>query len=1228
MWTPRRIALMLAGLAGFTAAFAAYAQVLGGIDGLPELPAAYLVVGDVNVKFENGPVSPTLLRLKEAFGPGSAEITDAITYKTKLELRDKGMVFACGQPVFASDPAAAKFVTVSPFSLAFFGKPRPDYLRAAGEATEITTFHADKAILEFDRPVTAPQDLNGKAKMVGMELVSQPDMETPDPRRGKIEVKNNQRSADTGDHLVFRTPGPLFYRAPDAGPPGTRPSADAPQVWTTAAVEIVDRRNLPRPLRSANHTAVPSRGDDLRTRNAIENILLGLTLPPPTITAEGMKIYLQAADPNAPAAKKNTTGYSGVRLIELAEKVHMNLWTDGSGGLPGDAPAGPPKPVAVDPPAAAAGLVGGVADGAAVARRMQDKSLLVVETLGGFRYDFAANTARFAAAGAANPALSNHVTVTRLSATGGQDNLFCKLLVVEFADKDADPKPPAGPAAPTPAPPPVRSAKADGPAAGMKMKRMTATGPHVFLSVEAEQMLAQGTELRYEVGGPDKPARTFLKGSPVVAVRDRNRLQAGDAATPAEVALASLSAPGPKDQKRTAVEVRGPGRIQMYDESAKDTTLSASWGTSLTHEKETVGGREQDLLKFEGGGTFADTKGGFKLSADRLWLWLAAGGGLGGKTPADGKPAGQPLPQRLVAVGHVEGNSSDAVVRDTDQLTVWFRDAAPPVAVAAVGEPKSSAPNPLVPPPAPPVPPATPPDPLADPKAAKPPEKPKPPVFLSARVIETWVARSPGVPAPVATVPPSPAVPAKPAEPALKYELERARCEDRVTVHQDPADSTKARGTDIFGAKLNLDQSKAGSVLTVHGSATAVAQVYFEDVSLFGPVVVIDQPNNAVSVDGSGLLQMPSGTDLGGGKAPGAAPGLLEIQWATKMRFYGAKAAAEFLGRVSAVQRPKDPPRPVKPVQAKKPADPEPTWTESRISCHRLDVTFDRPIYFNQFRRDPPKNDLPGKPVAAAPAANPKLRSALCTPMPDDEAAATRTPNGSTVQFTEETFTPAGKTTKAQRVTARQIDLKTDDREQVMFATGPGEVRILQLGSKDDAGAPKPPGTPPPTKADEQEMKLTVVWFDSRLVGSDKAKLFQEATFDDGARVVQIPTDNLNFQAKEHDLPPRSVALKCSDSMKVSSRRTSPTAAPVQNMTAVGNAEFRTDEYSGTASRITHDGNGVVFYGTKTAPAKLYKRDATGAEAGDRWSGEQIILNRDGTITGTGTTGGAFTPGR
>ena len=41
MWTPKRVLLLASGFAMFFAAYAVYAQALGGIDGLPALPERY-----------------------------------------------------------------------------------------------------------------------------------------------------------------------------------------------------------------------------------------------------------------------------------------------------------------------------------------------------------------------------------------------------------------------------------------------------------------------------------------------------------------------------------------------------------------------------------------------------------------------------------------------------------------------------------------------------------------------------------------------------------------------------------------------------------------------------------------------------------------------------------------------------------------------------------------------------------------------------------------------------------------------------------------------------------------------------------------------------------------------------------------------------------------------------------------------------------------------------------
>ncbi|MFO0850820.1 MAG: hypothetical protein U0871_20030 [Gemmataceae bacterium] len=1242
MWTPRRVLLLLVCAAGFVGVFIAYVRILGGVDGLPELPTALLAPADDQPPLPPQDVSPTQVRLQEAFGPASPEVTDTIAYRLRFEERGRGLVFACGQPEFAAGEPT-RFVTVSPFSVAFFGQQKPAHLRQPGEVTEISTFHADKARLQFDRPVTGPQDIaNGKASLVGLELLSVPDLLTGDPRQGTIEVINNQRSADPADRLMFRTVGPLFYQAVDKA----APAADAPHLWTTAKVEVVDRKNLPRPLRSGPTQTAAIAEDEFRKRNLTADILLGVSLPPPTITADGLKIYLK------PAEAKGGTGYSGVRLIELPDNVQMNLWADGNAGLPGSAPQTPPpgaKPAAkpTDPPTAALAVAGGLGDAGVLARRFESKTLLVIRTPGAFRFDLAANSARFDAPA---PQL---VSVARFSPLGRQDNLSCNLLNLDFF---GDPQQP--PAKPGEKPKPAAGTTRE----GLAIKAMTATGPHVFLSVEAEQFSAQGTYLHYKSDPDARTTTTILRGTPVLAQRQQNLLKGGDPSTSVDIVLTTLDPPPAKPgekpgTKKTAIEVRGPGRMEVFDPAANATTLQAGWGRSLVQERDRVAvmkdGKpvsvEQDLLKFEGGGEFVDLKGNLKLTADRLWLWLEPGGEKRGDRPT-AAPSNQASPQKLFAQGQVLATSPELNIRKTDQLTCWFRDdLTPPVAPTPAPAPSPAKGEVIAK--AGGADPNRKPDAVAQagPPKKEEPAKPKPPIELSARVVESWMVRAPQ-PVVAAKVAKPDADKKDDAAPSQKYSLERARCEDRVVVHQDPTDPTKVpRGLDVTGGLLNLSQTAAGSVMTVTGTVLAEAEVHFETLSLYGPVVKIDQPNNAVDITGRGRLRMPSQSDLGGEAGKQTE---LEVRWTRSMRFDGKSAFAEFLGQVAAVQtpdrgtfRPKAEAAPLPRASGFRPGDliqpppaPPPAadgWGWSAVYAHRLDVTFDRPIYFNQLRKPDGSGaaDKPGDPN------NPKLKKAVCTPMSDDEAAVAQLPARKVV-YMEQTFDKAGALTKAQRIEAGQLDLTNDDvrKDQEVIATGPGEVRILQPGSKDPVARPATPGSPAASASagPAPEMKLTWVQFLGRMVGRDKGKVLQKATFDDGAVVWNVPVDGLglrtpdeklNLRFPDHQPPPGAAFLTCTELLEVSTDKTKPDK-PEQWMVAKGGAEFQDDKYKGTAPTITYDGVSVIFTGSGNQLARLYDRriglnqqSATGAR-------RYVYTIRDGTVNATDSGAGTFTPGK
>jgi len=1225
--TPRRFLLFIAALGGFAVAYLVYSQALGAVDGLPALPNRYLTEASGQPVIVNPPVPPIDEWLTKAFGPNAVEVTDTRdTYKTRFRKRDSGLAVACG----GVDPNGTPFVTVSPISLALFG--RPSTQPKPGEVDDISTFHADKAVLEFDRPVSNLQELNDKATLVSIKLIADPDLETkvPDERRGRIWITSNQKSANPADLLLIRTVGPLFYEVPPESAPHDPEKA---QVWTAAPVEVFDRKTLPRPLHVTaprsitTPTAALPRPDDLRKQGAVADILHGLTLPPPTVVAEGLKLYLLPEKDN----KRGGVGYSGVRELRLVEKVQMNLWVEGGGGLPGTGTVTKPAPkdakelaakpidpaldaMRMNPTQALTAAFGGGLDGIAIAERLARKSLLLVETPGPFRYSLEEAVATFDVAPHAPANGPNVVSVTRLPADGPSDNLFCSRLRLDLT------RPNDGAASAD-----KKDGKAEKPVAadtrdgGLSLRKLTATGPRVYIAVASEQFTAQGTELTHEQDPLTKVTTTTLIGSPVFADRANSQLRAGDATKPGRVEIVSTDAPpGAKPGRRSAVTVRGPGEVKMFDAEAGRSTGQASWGTRLVQEKVTLGDLELDRLTFEGGGTFADIEGDMRLSADKLRLWLT-------ERTAAPKPAGAKadrapaiVPHSLIGDGNVDAKSPDMIVRHTDKLTVWFRDIPPPkpepVAPAPPPPVVAAKPEPVVGPrlPAPPGPPKI--EPVPEVAPLQPAQPPPNPIHLSARVVETWVTRYPLPPTPPDQAKLRPA--GRPAgQSGLKYELERARCEDRVVVHQDPDPTDPAKpptGLDIVSATLNLDQSSRGGLLTVTGTPTDPAEVTFEDTKIFGPTVVIDQPNNAVRVAGRGKLKMLGGADLTNTGGDPARPSNLDVTWATSMRFQGAKSFAEFVGTVVATQLTNSAPPPVGRPAAKG-AEAIPTTTRATLMGHRLDLTFDRPVYFNQTRRAD-RN----RPAGNGRAERPKVRTVAVTTIPDDEIRQAADKLRKEVMFVEEVFDAANKNryVRARVLRAGQIDLAIRDKDLDLLASGPGELRLMQ-----------PPENAKPE--DKKETKLTVVTFGSRMVGRDRGGVYREAKFDGYSRVAQIPTDKLTFDVRWHALPAEANRLECDDLLTVSSTQASKDGPVTQRMTAVGNAQFRNKDYRGFGGTIADDGDKIIFDGTRARPAQMY---STKSAVNDRPShtAEQIQYHRDGSISTKGSSGGTIitNPGR
>ena len=120
---------------------------------------------------------------------------------------------------------------------------------------------------------------------------------------------------------------------------------------------------------------------------------------------------------------------------------------------------------------------------------------------------------------------------------------------------------------------------------------------------------------------------------------------------------------------------------------------------------------------------------------------------------------------------------------------------------------------------------------------------------LRARTIDTWVNRYP--------MPATPGVQPAPganesSTGGMKYQMKNAICEGMVSVHQDPDDPAKPRGTDILGSRMLIDSVPDGSVLTVFGWDSRPGEVHNEGTSLIGPKIVVDQLHNVAVIEGRG----------------------------------------------------------------------------------------------------------------------------------------------------------------------------------------------------------------------------------------------------------------------------------------------------------------------------------------------------------------------------------------
>jgi lipopolysaccharide export system protein LptA len=291
VWTSKRILLLVGGASLFFAGYLLYAAFLGGIDGLPPLPAAYLP-GTPPVLFE----PPTSLRdqkLALAFGEDCQELRRQF----RIEVSQHDFVLAFENYYIEKGGKRDGWVKLEPFSIALF-KEKKD-----GSYPEVTTIRSPEAYLRFDQPIRELTDLS-KHRIVGAEL------------REEVTIVNNRHTPLKSDDIEVRiTMAPVLFDEQQG------------RVWTEGFVKLLDGQSQPEP------TEVKAKGLDIY-----------LTRQPAD----------KAPAARSPEGKRKNAPFNGVERLVLHSDVEMHLLVDSNSGFLGSSPgkkegaAAPPNSVGKD----------------------------------------------------------------------------------------------------------------------------------------------------------------------------------------------------------------------------------------------------------------------------------------------------------------------------------------------------------------------------------------------------------------------------------------------------------------------------------------------------------------------------------------------------------------------------------------------------------------------------------------------------------------------------------------------------------------------------------------------------------------------------------------------------------------------------------------------------------------------------------------------------------------
>lgn len=827
---------MVAGLAVCLVLYQVYVFFLGGYDGLTPLPPEYwpnqsTTVAN-NFRDTPSPEPPVVRKLRQAFGAQSKEADRPIL----IESVQHGVILAA-QKVFLSQEGKLELEQVS---VAVFGKKRTE-----NELAEISTIQGDRAIIEFDKPLTSVRDVANRKPVAG-RIEGRLD-----PASGKINqvhLRHNRRTVDPDDDLHLYTDW-LQY------------DDRQHRIWTEAAVEIVD-----------------SDPDKVK------------------ITGIGLEVLLESETANKPGGRPGRATITGVRSVELSRNVQMYFQTDaGAAFLSGAIQSGSPDSAgsgghssshgqAATKPASPDGVRTKKPDRRSPAKVLAD---------GPFIYRVPEERAEF----------HHRVHLIRIAADQARtaetqvlDEMRCETLVLQFRRRQRDKK---ARSEENEAAIELVAARATGEPVevALESENLHARGTELVFDRQTSSATLTGKPLEALYDGH----RLQVMGTLVLQAQENQlrELRQAEARGPGTAWLRG------RQENQIALVARWREQLQLRREDTMERLLLS--GNVLLEEPQRGSLRSDHLLLWLEVATSKSPTAPpneMKPSTNsthpgHVQSPPAARIVSGPKTE---KATRGRIPRCLEASGNVSLQSDTLIVPHTERLRIELHDEtlpdhsnlAPdassptrattgndsPIAgnqpqAATVTPNSSTARNSASDVPLPASPSQT--TGLSTPselKASSSTPTNRPPLVLRARTIEAIAAGSP-----------------------TRAELRVVSAQGQVQIDQ-PQLHQQERSLQLRCGLLHLTRTPNGDILRLEGTPAQPAWVTLGQMALRGPVIKMDQVLNTVDVEGLGSMRLPARNDFQGN--PLREPTEVIVDWNQSMFFDGR--LAEFDGGVQAVQ--------------------------------------------------------------------------------------------------------------------------------------------------------------------------------------------------------------------------------------------------------------------------------------------------------------------------------------